>query len=333
MRPQRFRYLIRRRSRDGDQRQAIPGAWSGGRHGERRLNAEPSTTSAAHGEDPLDAGRVSLGFTYEGGEPELLERVVTLSDYLEITPDSIARPDGEGAQLDPAIIDELRAVAGATEFVVHGVGLSIGSASGYSERYLDLLAAFLDQFDVAWHSEHLGYTTVDGTSLGTMLALPKTEEVLELLVQRVGEIQSRFELPFLLENIVHLLPDYPGDYSDAGFLNELVVRTGCGLLLDVYNLECDAANNGFDIDAFLDELDLDAVGELHVAGGVARDGLQLDVHSRPTEPSTLALAKRVVDRTPSLGGVTYELLAEAVPVLGAERISAELTRIRSALAA
>jgi len=224
-------------------------------------------------------------------------------------------------------------VAGVTEFVVHGVGLSIGSASGYSEQYLDLLAEFLDQFAVAWHSEHLGYTTVDGTSLGTMLALPKTEEVLGLLVQRVGEIQSRFELPFLLENIVHLLPDYPGDYSDAGFLNELVARTGCGLLLDVYNLECDAANNNFDIDAFLDELDLDAVGELHVAGGVARDGLQLDVHSRSTDPSTLALAKRVVDRTPSLGGVTYELLAEAVQVLGAERISAELTRIRSALAA
>jgi uncharacterized protein len=333
MRPQRLRHLVRRRSRDGDQRQGIPGAWSRGRHGERRLTAQPDATTAARPEDTLDSGRLRLGFTYEGGEPELLERVVTLTDYLEITPDSIARPDGNGAHLDPAIIDELRAVAGATEFVVHGVGLSIGSASGYSEQYLDLLAEFLDQFPVAWHSEHLGYTTVDGTSLGTMLAMPKTEEVLELLVQRIGEIQTRFELPFLLENIVHLLPDYPGDYSDAGFLNELVARTGCGLLLDVYNLECDAANNGFDIDAFLDELELDAVGELHVAGGVARDGLQLDVHSRATEASTLALAKRVVDRTPSLGGVTYELLAEAVPVLGTERISAELTRIRSELAA
>ena len=102
----------------------------------------------------------------------------------------------------------------------------------------------------------------------------------------IGEIQARFELPFLLENIVHLLPDYPGDYADAAFLNELVTRTGCGLLLDVYNLECDAANYGFDIDAFLDELDLEAVGELHVAGGVERDGMQVDVHSRLTEPST-----------------------------------------------
>jgi uncharacterized protein (UPF0276 family) len=259
--------------------------------------------------------------------------VVELVDYLEITPDSIARPDGEAAHLDPAILDELRAVAGVTEFVVHGVGLSIGSASGYSKQYLDLLAEFLDEFPAAWHSEHLGYTQVDGASLGTMLAMPKTEDVLELLVQRVDEIQRRFELPFLLENIVHLLPDYPGDYSDAAFLNELVARTGCGLLLDVYNLECDAANNTFDIDAFLDELEMDAVGEIHVAGGVERDGLQLDVHSRATEPSTLALAKRVIARTPNLGGVTYELLAEAVAVLGFERILAELSRIRSALAA
>ena len=258
--------------------------------------------------------------------------MLPLVDYLEITPDSIARADRDGGRLDPAILDELHAVAGATEFVVHGVGLSIGSAGGYSERYLDLLEEFLDHFSVAWHSEHLGYTSVDGTSLGTMLAMPKTNDVLELLAQRIGEIQARFELPFLLENIVHLLPDYPGDYTDAAFLNELVTRTGCGLLLDVYNLECDAANYGFDIDAFLDELDLEAVGELHVAGGVERDGMQVDVHSRLTEPSTLALARQVVARAPSVGGITYELLPEAVPVLGTERISAELTRIRSALA-
>jgi uncharacterized protein (UPF0276 family) len=258
---------------------------------------------------------------------------VPLVDYLEITPDSIARPSRDGAHLDPVILEELRAVAGATEFVVHGVGLSIGSASGYSEQYLDLLAEFLEHFPAAWHSEHLGYTQVDGKSLGTMLAVPKTHDVLELLVERVRQIEGRFELPFLLENIVHLLPDYPGDYSDAAFLNELVARTGCGLLLDVYNLECDAANYGFDIDGFLDDLDLEAVGELHIAGGVERDGLQVDVHSRATESSTLALAQQVVARTPNLGGVTYELLAEAVPVLGVEGISVELTRIRSALAA
>jgi uncharacterized protein (UPF0276 family) len=274
---------------------------------------------------------VRLGFTYEGGDAGLLERVVPLVGYLEITPDSIARPDGARVRLDPAVLDELDSVAGDVDFVVHGVGLSIGSADGFSEQYLDLLEQFLERFPVAWHSEHLGYTRVDGSSLGTMLALPKTDDVLELLVERVLAIRARFDLPFLLENIVHLLPDYPGDFTDAAFLNELVARTGCGVLLDVYNLECDAANNGFDVDAFLDELDLDAVGELHVAGGVELGGLQVDVHSRATQPSTLALARRVLGLAP-VDAVTYELLPEAVPVLGIDAIAVELDRIGSALA-
>ncbi len=272
-----------------------------------------------------------LGFSYEGGEPELLDRIVPLVDYLEITPDSIARPIGAEVHLDRAIVDELKAVGSSTTFVVHGVGLSIGSASGYSKLYLQLLDEFLSHFAVAWHSEHLGYTIVDGASLGTMLPIPRTQDVLALLVQRINEIQTRFSLPFLVENIVHLLPDYRGEYSEALFLNTLVAETGCGLLLDIYNLECDEANYGFDIDGFLTDLNLGAVREIHIAGGVEFDGLRVDVHSRRTAPSTLALARHVLERAPNVAGVTYELLPEAVSVLGIDTIISELVHIRGAL--
>jgi uncharacterized protein (UPF0276 family) len=293
---------------------------------------EPTRSPAserANGSTPSSRSRI--GLTYEGREPELLERSLPLVDYLEITPDSIALADGSRPRLDPAVLDELEGAVGAVDLVVHGVGLSLGSASGYSVEYLELVEQFVERFDVAWHSEHLGYVQVDGTSLGTMLALPKTEDVLELIAGRIAEIQARIPLPFLIENIVHLIPDYPGDYSDAEFLNELVARTGCGLLLDVYNLEVDAKNNGFDIDGFLSEVDLGAVRELHLAGGVEFEGMQVDVHSRLTAPSTLELAEEVVARTPALGGVTYELLPEAIPIVGVEGILGELGRIRSVL--
>ena len=62
-----------------------------------------------------------------------------------------------------------------------------------------------------------------------------------------------------------MLPDPDGDYDEAGFLNELCKRTGCGLVLDVYNLECDEHNHGLDIDRFLGALELGAVHELDVA--------------------------------------------------------------------
>jgi uncharacterized protein (UPF0276 family) len=194
-----------------------------------------------------------------------------------------------------------------------------------------MLDALLTCVPVRWHSEHLGYVRVDGEHIGTMLALPKTAQVLDLMCERVLDMQRRYPLPFLLENVAHVLPDYPGDYSEAGFLNELARRTGCGLILDVYNLECDAHNHGFPIDEFLQELDLSHVRELHLAGGVIHRGFRLDVHSRPTEDSTIALARRVLKQAPAVEAVTYELLAEATEKLGPEAIGQELERLNQAL--
>src|SRR5436190_16556476 len=132
-----------------------------------------------------------------------------------------------------------------------------------------------------------------------MLTLPRTAESLDLLSARVDEVTTRYGIPFLVENVAGLLPDPPGTRTAAGFLNELTARTGCGLLLDAYNLECDRANIGLDVDAFLDELALDAVAEIHVAGGIREGRFQLDVHSQRLAPSTRALADELLDRTPA----------------------------------
>jgi uncharacterized protein (UPF0276 family) len=139
--------------------------------------------------------------------------------------------------------------------------------------------------------------------------------------------QPRPPLPFLLENVTALLPDPPGEFTPAQFLNSLVARSGCGLLLDIYNLECDAHNFALDIDGFLDELDLRSVTEIHVACGMEHRGYLLDVHSRQLRPSTLALLERVLPRCDSLRAVTYEIMPEAVPVVGVDVIAAELARL------
>jgi uncharacterized protein (UPF0276 family) len=269
--------------------------------------------------------------TYEGGDPVLLERLVEVADYLEVAPDSIAIGTGDDLRIRREILDEWRAAAEKVEIVAHGVGLSIGSASGWNEAYLRLVDELADAVPLRWHSEHLGYTTVDGEPLGTMLSLPRTEEALELVCERVIRLQGRYPAPFLLENIVRMLPDPDGDYDEAGFLNELCKRTGCGLLLDVYNLECDAHNHGFDIDRFLAALEFGAVHELHIAGGTEVRGMKLDVHSREAQPSTLALAVRAAAAAPALWGATYEVLPEAVPVLGHDTIVNEVTRLRTVL--
>jgi uncharacterized protein len=284
--------------------------------------------------DRAPVASVGLAWTYDGGRPGLLERVLPLVDYIEVMPDAVSRMVDGRAILDPARMAELEAIEPPVRIIVHGIGLSIGSHDGWSERYIGLLDELVPRLRPAWHSEHLGYTTVDGDHLGTMLTLPRTDEALDLVSRRVEAIRTRYGLPFLLENVVRILPDHRATYSEAAFLNEIARRSDCGFLVDVYNLECDAHNNALDIDAFLDELDLPRVREIHMAGGVENRGYKLDVHSRRVADSTVALAERVIAASrQSVWTATFELLEEAIPAIGEDSVVEELARLRRRLVA
>jgi len=284
-------------------------------------------TSAPKKEAPRS---VALGVTYEGRDPALLERMLPHVDYIEVTPETIAEVKGDQIVLSAEVMSELKNIGKAVKIIVHGVTLSIGSHEGWSPNYFYLLDELLQQIDVAWHSEHLGYTKVDGEHLGIMLAMPKTEQALDLVCERVCAMQERYGLPFLLENIVHVIPDFPGDYSDAAFLNALTQRTGCGLILDIYNLECDAHNHGLNISEFLDELNPTNVRELHVACGVEHNGFLLDVHSQLTRESTVDLAQYAIkELTTNAEVMVYEFMPEAVAGLGHAAIAEELRHLRA----
>src|SRR5262245_55242160 len=275
--------------------------------------------------------KCSVGATYEGRDPALLDRILPHVDYIEVTLETIAEVRDDKLRLSDEVMSELKDIGKAAQIIVHGVSLSIGSHDGWQPTYLNLLDDFLQQIDVAWHSEHLGYTKVDAQHLGIMLAMPKTEQALDMVCERVGRIQDGYKLPFLLENIVHVVPDFPGKYSDAGFLNALTDRTGCGLIVDAYNLECDAHNHGFDISEFLAELNPRNVREVHVACGVEHNGFLLDVHSQLTRNSTVELAQHIVNQAAGNAQVVvYEFMPEAVPGLGHDAIAGELARLRAA---
>ena len=272
---------------------------------------------------------MALGVSYEGRDPALLEQMLPHVDYIEVTPETIAEVRGDEVVLSAEVMAELKNIDKAVQIIVHGVSLSIGSHDGWAPTYLHLLDDLLEQVDVAWHSEHLGYTRVDGEHLGIMLAMPKTEQALDLVSERVAALQRRYGIPFLLENIVHVLPDFPGDYSEAGFLNAITSRTGCGLILDIYNLECDEHNHGLEIPAFLAELNAATVRELHVACGVEHNGFMLDVHSQLTRPRTIDLAHHAVSQIATNAEVVvYEFMPEAVPGLGHAAITRELAQLR-----
>ena len=272
---------------------------------------------------------VGVGASYEGRDEALLAAMLPHVDYLEITPESMAVMQGDQIRLDPAILAELKNIDREKDIIVHGVTLSIGSYDGWSETYLRLMDELMAQVRVAWHSEHLGYTNVDGEHVGIMLALPRREEAADMVSRRVEALQRRYGIPFLLENIVHVLPDCPADYSDAGFLNAITAQTGCGLVLDVYNLECDEHNHSLDISSFLEELNGEYVRELHVACGIRKNGFMLDVHSQLPRQCTLDLAQQALGNVATEARVVvYEFMPEAIPGLGHPAIVETLRQMR-----
>ncbi len=219
--------------------------------------------------------------------------------------------------------------------MVHGLGLSIGSVSGWNEAYLHILDTFHARCPFPWHSEHLGFLTTtypDGRPLhaGMPLPLPFSVEALDLLVPRVRALRERYPVPFLLENLTYYLPGLPADggRDEVAFLNDLTERSGCGLLLDLYNFHCNAVNFRFDAREALSRLRLDRVVEVHLAGGSTHDGFLLDVHSAAVPEPVWELLEWLAPRLPNLAGIVYELMEQALPLVGAAGVRTQLARAR-----
>ena len=270
----------------------------------------------------------ALGVSWEGRPAALLPVLAAKADVIEVVPDALRGSDGE---VNRELLTELDRHAPDTPLTYHGIGLSIGSVDGWNDDYLRLLDQLLAWREPLWHSEHLGFTHVDGAFLGTMPALPTTEESLALVIERSRDMRSRYGREFLLEHVASPL-ERPADRTLAAYLNTLAAETGSRLLLDLHNLECDVDNGYLRLDEFVDELDWRAVGEIHLAGGVWHDGWHLDVHTGLVADSTLGLLRTALDRAPNLDLVVYEVLASAVPRLGVEAIGDQLDAVRAVMA-
>lgn len=162
---------------------------------------------------------------------------------------------------------------------VHGVLLSLGTMEPLREAHLERVMEIAGRVNMVNFSEHLSLTTVDEVDLDALTPLNWTEEVLSAVTEKIRAIQKRVSVPFLFENVSNrfVIPD--GDYSETAFMNELMSRTGCGLLLDVTNVHTNSVNFGFDPFAWIDELRLDAVELVHLAGGhYDPEGFLLDSH-------------------------------------------------------
>jgi uncharacterized protein (UPF0276 family) len=199
-----------------------------------------------------------------------------------------------------------------------------------------MLDAFQSRWPFLWHSEHLGFQTTqaEGSTLeaAVPLPLPPTKEAVDLVAGRVLAIQDRYGVPFLLENPVFYLPDTPADpevSDDIGLMRTITQSSGCFQLLDLHNIYCNAINHEVDPLSAIDRMPLNAVAEIHVAGGSWNGGFWMDAHDGSVPEAVWELLEYALPRCPLAGGVVFDMLDSHAERLGIDAIEQELLRVRA----
>jgi uncharacterized protein (UPF0276 family) len=161
---------------------------------------------------------------------------------------------------------------------LHGVGLGLGSARGFSEEHLRRVASLAQRIEPALVSEHLCWGAVFDRHLNDLLPLALNHAALDLMEERVGRMQEALGRTILLENVSSFVRFADDAMSEAEFLAALARRTGCGLLLDVNNLYVNQCNHEEDALAALQAIAPGTVGEIHLAGHLVTADAVVDHH-------------------------------------------------------
>ncbi len=190
-----------------------------------------------------------------------------------------------------AALGVLQAARGHWPVSLHGVGLALGSAAGVDTAHLEQLAALVQRTEPVRVSDHAAFARAPRRNGGAvvhgndLLPLAFTKAGLDILVANVQRVQERLRRPILVENLSAYLHWADDTLAEPAFFNALARRSGCGLLLDVNNIVVNMLNEHGDgaravaaACAWVDAIESDIVGELHLAGYDDSGELVIDDH-------------------------------------------------------
>ncbi len=211
--------------------------------------------------------------------------------------------------------------------LMHGIGQPVGGSVDDPVPHRSLLAETADRLDAVWVSEHLSFNRVaiDDEVIESGFLLPPQQDAASVRVAagNVAAYGRALQRPVAFETGVNYLRR-DGDLSDGEYWRAVADGADCGILLDLHNLWCNELNGRDTIDDVLDQLPLERVWEVHLAGGMPMAGFWLDAHSGGVPPALLDVAAAVIPRLPNLGALMFEVLPEHVDALGLDGVADQL---------
>ncbi|MCG8435035.1 MAG: DUF692 domain-containing protein [Gammaproteobacteria bacterium] len=162
-------------------------------------------------------------------------------------------------------------------FVCHGLSLSLGSPAPLDEEFVTSVKHFLDEHDIRFYTEHLSYCS-DAGHLYDLMPIPFTEEAVDHVAERIRRVQDILERRIAVENVSYYAA--PGaKMKEIDFINAVLERADCDLLLDVNNIYVNSINHRYNAEEFLKALPAERVVYFHIAGHyVEAEDLRVDTH-------------------------------------------------------
>jgi uncharacterized protein len=257
-----------------------------------------------------------------GWRPELAYLIQQRSDlgFVELLAESITQPAPTWEQAWQQL--QSRGV----QFIIHGLSLSLGSIEPLDQRRLERLAQLAVRFDSPLVSEHLAFVRSAEWETGHLLPVARSQQMLDYLIPKLRAAEAALPVPLALENISSLIEWPESHYDEATFLRLLLQETNIRLLLDIENVYANALNHQFDPQHFLDQIPLERIAYVHVAGGCHRAEFYHDTHQHRIPDGVLQLLTALTARQ-TIPGVMLERDANFDNLA---EINSELQRIKLA---
>ncbi|HUB08885.1 MAG TPA: DUF692 family protein [Myxococcales bacterium] len=188
----------------------------------------------------------------------------------------------------------------------HPVHLNLYGPALESDETLGALAAHARAVGSPWVGNDVAWWHAAGASFPGYLYLPPPLDTRGLAdcAAHAAHVQDALDRPLLLENPVVL--ERSGPLHVLDFMAALHAQSGCELILDLGHLLAFQLAAALPLRAGLDGFPLDAVREIHLAGGTVTGRAYADDHGQPVREELFELLSDLLPRCRALCAVTFE---------------------------
>ena len=263
---------------------------------------------------PVNGAGLGLRRAFIGS---LADQIPEQIDFMEVAPENWIDVGGRYGYL-------FREIAERIPIVCHGLSLNIGGPAPLDEAFIKRVEQFLDSHRIRYYSEHLSYCADEG-HLYDLMPIPFTEEAVEYVAARIRRVQNIIGRRIAMENVSYYAA--PGqEMSEIEFINAVLERADCDLLLDVNNIHVNSINHGYDAEQFLKALPKERIAYAHIAGHyVEAEDLRVDTHGSDVIKPVWDLLRKAYEHF----GVFPTLLERDFNIPPMETLLGEVERIAS----